>query len=479
MNLVSKRRIEQVRRRWWVVVVVTALGALIAAAASLATQPTYLGKSTMVLSGRTPDQDAVVVLGYVTLFNDPATISRLEDAAKIPAGVTFEARTAAASPILTVEATAGDPKTAQSAATNMATAFRTDVNAVQEAGISSHMEELQSELSQVDPLTPSGTANPYYTSLQERIDEVGGYLSNQLQVLQPQVGVTEIRPNILSNLLLGVVGGFLLGILAALGLAALSTRVKNADDLRDKAGVAPLVEVPAAGSAERQDRLRTLSNLVSLEELAKPAVIAITDGRGCREAREIAEALAKFSAQQGDRTVLVYADINPPQVPGDTGFTEALTDSSLARATLKPGDVGSLKILPAGSTVADRFSLVTRERIAEVLNELRKDADTIIVVASSIAETIDAQLICAAADLTILAVTVGSRAGDVTSAAETLEKAHATPWTAVLVDRTTHGKRRLGSTPGVPTTPPTGQPEIPFAEYRPHPNGNRATQPIS
>lgn len=479
MNLVSKRRIEQVRRRWWVVVVVTALGALLAAAASLGTQPTYLGKSTLVLSGRTPDQDAVVVLGYVTLFNDPATISRLENAAKIPEGVTFEARPAAASPILTVEATAGDPKTAQNAATDMASAFRADVNAVQEAGISSHTEELQRELSQTDPLTPSGTANPYYTSLQERIVEVEGFLSNQLQVLQPRIGVTEIRPSTLSNLLLGVVGGFLLGILAALGLAALSTRVRNADDLRDKAGVDPLVEVPAAGPAEREDRLRTLSNLISLEELAKPAVIAITDGRGAREAREIAEALAKLSAQQGDRTVLVYADVNPSHAPADAGFTEALTDSSLVGAMLKPGHVGSLKVLPAGSTVADRFSLMTRERVVDVLDELRKDADTIIVVASSIAETIDAQVICAVADLTILAVTVGSRAGDVTSATETLEKAHATPWTAILVDETTRGKRHLGSTPDTPTIPQAEPAEQPFADYRPHPNGNHAIQPIS
>ena len=94
-----------------------------------------------------------------------------------------------------------------------------------------------------------------------------------------------------------------------------------------------------------------------------------------------------------------------------------------------------LKILPAGSILADRYSLVTRERIDAVLDKLRTDADTIIVAAPSIAETTDAQLVCAAADVTILVVTRGSsRAGDVTSAAETLAKAHAVLLGAVLID---------------------------------------------
>ena len=106
------------------------------------------------------------------------------------------------------------------------------------------------------------------------------------------------------------------------------------------------------------------------------------------------------------------------------------------------GDVESLKILPAGSTLADRYSLVTRERIDAVLDKLRTDADTIIVAAPSIAETTEAQLVCAAADATILVVTRGSsRAGDVTSAAEVLAKAHAVLLGAVLIDGT-NGKQR-------------------------------------
>ena len=246
---------------------------------------------------------------------------------------------------------------------------------------------------------------------------------------------------------LGAVGGLLLGILAALGLAALSKRLTNAADLRDKTGLEPLVEVPAAGSVERdrlrRDRLRTLANLVSLEDLPKPTVIALTDSRGGSEARGVAEALAEMSAQQGGRTVLIYADNDATQPARGTGFNDALAHSTLVHEMLKDGDVESLNILPAGSTLADRYSLITRERIAAVFDELRTDADTIVVAAPSIADTTDAQLVCAAADATILVITRGaSRAGEVTSAAEALAKAHAVPWGPVLIDRPGGKQRR-------------------------------------
>ena len=437
---------EQIRQRWWVVVVVAALGVLVAAASSVLAHPTYVGKSTLVLSGSAPQQDALMVVGYMTIFNDPATIARLRTTTKIPEDVTFEARTVAASPILTIEATADDPKVAQDAATDMAEAFRADINAVQQAGTDGYIADLERQLAEIPPVDPDGSANPYYASLQERIDSARALKSNLLQLLQPRAGVTENAPKIASRLVQGAAGGLVLGILAALGLAALSTRLTNSADLRDKTGVEPLVEVPDAGSDKlervRQDRLRTLANLVSLEDLPKPTVIALTDSRGARGARDIAEALAELSAQQGGRTVLVYADNDASQPAGGAGFNDALADSGLVHDVLIDGDVESLKILPAGSTLADRYSLVTRERIDAVLDKLRTDADTIIVAAPSIAETTEAQLVCAAADVTILVVTRGSsRAGDVTSAAEALAKAHAVLLGAVLIDGT-NGKQR-------------------------------------
>ena len=199
MNLMLKRRVEQIRQRWWVVAVVAVLTVLAVLASSLPAHPTYVGKSTSVFAVSAPQQDAMMVVGYMTIFNDPATIARLRTTAKIPEDVTFEARAVAASPILTIEATAHDPKVAQDAAADMAQAFRADLNAVSHAGTDSYIANLERELAEIPPVDAAGTSNPYYAVLRDRIDSARALQSNALQPLQPRAGVTENAPNIASQ----------------------------------------------------------------------------------------------------------------------------------------------------------------------------------------------------------------------------------------------------------------------------------------
>jgi len=220
-------RLEQIRRRWWVVLVFTVSAVLVVAASLLLSHTTYVGKSALMLSGRVPEQDAVMALGYLTLFNDPATIARLRTTTKIPEDVTFEARVAAASPILRIEATADDPRVAQDAAQAMTEAFRDDINSVRRRGAEEYIADIERQIQGTSPFSPDGSGNPYYTTLQQRIETARGDSTDELQDLQLRAGVTESTPNIMLNLLLGAVGGLLLGVIVALGLAELSNAVRT------------------------------------------------------------------------------------------------------------------------------------------------------------------------------------------------------------------------------------------------------------
>ena len=151
----------------------------------------------------------------------------------------------------------------------------------------------------------------------------------------------------MQNLVIGTAGALLLGILAALGLAAVSTRLTTSADLRDKTGVEPLVELPTGGSVDRdrvrEDRLRTLMNFVTLEDLPKSPVLALTDSRGVHAARDLAKELATLSAKQGYRTVLVYADNDASGQTRIAGFNDALADSTIVSFLLQDTDLETLK----------------------------------------------------------------------------------------------------------------------------------------
>ncbi|MDR3656467.1 MAG: hypothetical protein P4L48_12615 [Mycobacterium sp.] len=452
MNLLLKRRIEQIKQRWWVVVAISALTVTLAGVSLLTAHTTYVGKSELIVSspGRAPDQDAALVQGYFALFNNPETIARLQAANHIPDGITFEAKPVAASPILTIEATADDAKTAETAAQDMAVAFRQDVNAIHEAKKKQTLADLTSQLDRTQP-TSKDPINPLLAApLQQQIFNTQQDLTNELQDLQLRAGVTTNAKHGVGSLALPAMGGLLLGLLAALGLSVLSTRLWSSADIREKTDVEPLVEVPESGSVARnrlrEHRLRTLANMVSSGDLGMPKVVAVTDTRGARGAQDVARTLAEFWAKQGHRTVLVYADEASCQ--GGWGFIDALADNSWIDRfdeVLHDGAVASMKVLPGGSSaIADRSSRVTRERICALLDKLRLVADTIVVAAPSIADSTEAQLLCAAAERTVLVAAKGkSRAGDVTAAAEALARAHAVLLGAVLIEGSNDGQAGL------------------------------------
>jgi polysaccharide biosynthesis transport protein len=452
MNLLLKRRIEQIKQRWWVVVAISALTVALAGVSLLTAHPMYVGKSELIVSspGQAPEQDAAMVQGFIVLFNDPATIARLQAANHIPDGITFEAEPVAASPILTIEATADNAKAAETAAQDMAVAFRQDINAIHEAEKKQTLADLTSQLERAQP-SSNNPINPLLAPpLQEQIFNTQRDLKNELQDLQLRAGVTTNAQQGVGSLVLPAAGGLLLGLLAALGLSVLSTRLWSSADIREKTDVEPLVEVPESGSVARnrlrEHRLRTLANMVSSGDLGMPKVMAVTDTRGARGARDVARTLAELWAKQGHRTVLVYADDASCQ-QGNWGFIDAVGDSSRIdrfNEVLQNGSVASMKILPGGSVVADRSSRVTRERISALLDKLRPLADTIVVAAPSIADSsesqFEAQLLCAAAERTVLVAAKGkSRAGDITAAAEALAKANAVLLGAVLIEGSNDG----------------------------------------
>jgi polysaccharide biosynthesis transport protein len=449
MNLLLKRRIEQITQRWWVVVAISALTVTLAGVSLLSSHPTYVGKSELIVSspGRAPDQDAALVQGYRALFNNPEVIARLRAANHIPDGITFEAKPVAASPILTIEATADDAKAAETAAQDMAVAFRQDINAIHEAEKRQTLADLTSQLDRAQP-SSNNPINPMQVGpLQEQIFNTRHDFTNELQDLQLRAGVSTNAKHGVRNLVLPAAGGLLLGLLAALGLSVLSTRLWSSADIREKTDVEPLVEVPESGSVARnrlrEHRLRTLANIVSSGDLSMPKVLALTDIRGARGAQDLAWTLAEFWANQGHRTVLVYAGDASCQ-EGSWGFIDALGDLSWIDRfdeVLHDGAVASMKVLRGGSIVADRSSRVTRERICALLDKLRPLADTIVVAAPSIADSTEAQLLCAAAERTLLVAARGkSRAGDVTAAAEALAKAHAVLLGAVLIEGSDDGQ---------------------------------------
>ena len=289
--------------------------------------------------------------------------------------------------------------------------FSEDINSVRQQGTEKAIVDLQRQMNDLRAQPqPIGIVDPQLGAMQERLDAMKSDTTDQLTELQLRAGVTEVAPVVGFNVAAGIFGGLLVGVFGAIGLASLSTKLRTADDLLHKTGFEPLAEVPAAGSVDlvglRDERIRALANTISLQDLSKSPVIALTDCGHARAAFDLAQGLAELSARQGLQTVLVRVDAAGAD-SAEKGLADALADTSLVPALLQAGQGEMLTIIPQGSPTAGR-SFMTRERLSSVLDEFGTRADTIIMVAPPISDTTDTQIVCAAADLTILVAGVGS-----------------------------------------------------------------------
>jgi uncharacterized protein involved in exopolysaccharide biosynthesis len=211
------RQLRPVLDLWGLVLLVLILSVTAAVLMAMNTPTTYTARSSMIISSnnRSPDQDAVLVRGYVDYFNNEAYQSALLDEAGLSGSVTIAAHAAASSPILLIEATTASPDEARLAATAVASEFQEDVNQVREQDRTAEIDGLQERL---DQLLATGDAgfDGTATALQERIAEMRGDRVNQLQELQLDGGVATNSPSLKTSILLGGVGGLVLGALAAL-----------------------------------------------------------------------------------------------------------------------------------------------------------------------------------------------------------------------------------------------------------------------
>lgn len=444
-----KHHIGEIWKRRWLVIAIVAVAVTVSTLSALHQPVTYTARSILILSssGRSPDQDAVMAAGFAQILNDEATINRLEAKAAIPPGVTFATRTAASSPVLIIEATAEDPDVAQDSAVSMAQAFRQDVNGIRQSGTADAIADLTAQLDQARAQSgPDGAMNPQVGVLQERINAMRFDSTNQLQDLQPRAGISVSAPSIRQNIAYGVFGGTILGVLAALCVAALSTRLNDVADVRTKTAVEPLAAIPGSTHTKdrtlRNERIRILANKIVFDRLPKSTVVALSAVGRPDVAGELAAELAEIWSKQRLRTVLVDTTGVPALGSEVMSPCGAAGKRPTISAVGQAGPADYLTVVSSGNLDGDLPLRATRERIDALLDELRGEADIVVLAAPAVSdEAAESQLLCAAADLTVLVLERGAvHAPDVDAARDALVKAHADVLGAVLVEKPA-GKR--------------------------------------
>jgi capsular exopolysaccharide synthesis family protein len=258
-----------------------------------------------------------------------------------------------------------------------------------------------------------------YESLLARAKESGAaseYQGTNIQIIdKAEVPGSPVLPNTRRDLLVAALGGFLLALGIAFGVEYFDSRIKSPEEIKTHLGLpflglvpsvatgtdggeAPLLQsdIPVAFS-ESIRAVRTAVLFSSTEEGGHSVVITST---GPSEGKTvISSSLAITLAQAGQRTLVVDADMRRPRMhealgrPQAPGLSNVLVGDTTLEQAARPTSVPNLSVLAAGQIPPNPAELLGSKKYAELLGELKKRYDWIVIDAPPVMPVTDASIV--------------------------------------------------------------------------------------
>lgn len=446
------RYLHIVRRRWMLAMTCVMLAVGTAVLFTASTAPQYAATTTFVISAPAPPADPANAYQAILVSQE-----RAKSYAKL---VSSQAVTEQLSRVL------ADGLTADELARRISASIVGDTVLLRVTvtdGSPARAERIAEVL---------GTEFARYVGGLERAAKTGDPTVRLTVADAPELPTSPASPKPLRNLAVGLLAGLVLGAAAAI-LRDLSDRsVKSTAELRAAADGAVL------GSIEFDRKVRERPIVVQSGESAiaeafrslrtnlqfggggrPPGTVAVTSAFLEEGKSTVASNLAVTLAEAGWRVALVEADLRRPRlagylgIDGETGLTRVLQGGATLDEALRTWGSHGLMVLPAGPVPVNPSELLASGEMAQVLLELERRADMVLVDTSPLLSTADASVVCHLCAGTLLVARAGrTRRDDVAEAAERLRSVDGTLLGAVLNFAPSSGATGYGlGVAGVPT----------------------------
>ncbi|HSC76982.1 MAG TPA: polysaccharide biosynthesis tyrosine autokinase [Candidatus Acidoferrales bacterium] len=320
------------------------------------------------------------------------------------------------------------------------------------------VNELNQRLIEYNVIKREVTTNKQlYDGLQQQLNEAGisaGLRSSNIRVVDPaRIPMFPYSPNVFFNVLLAIFLSVPVGVALAFFREYLDNTVKNPDEVERYSGLPTMALVPlaessashpkkkllpistAGGNGERSEialvtyeqpqssmaeAFRSLRTAVLLSSAERPPrLLLVTSGQPSDGKTATAINLAVALAQRGGKVVLVEADLRKPSahkvlhVDGKHGLSLFLSGTEERNGLVVPTSVSNLYFIPAGPVPPNPAELLSSARMKQLLGELTKEYDHIILDSPPLLSITDATVLSVMVDGVVLVVRFGKTTREV------------------------------------------------------------------
>lgn len=267
------------------------------------------------------------------------------------------------------------------------------------------------------------TNRQLYEALLQRYKEIGvagGVGVNNISVVDDaEVPQRPSSPNILFNMLLALIAGALVGAGGALVMEQIDEAVADPSEVEDilklpllgsvpkVANIDPVVELQDRKSAIAEAYLSLQTSLNFSTDHGVPRTLAVTSTRPGEGKTTTSFALAQSLARAGHRTLLIDSDMRSPtihhllEMENAEGLSNYLAGTDDLARLVRPTQYENLTVMTAGPQPPSAAELLSGERLAHLMAELKADFDHVIFDAPPVMGLADAPLIASRAEGTV------------------------------------------------------------------------------
>lgn len=230
----------------------------------------------------------------------------------------------------------------------------------------------------------------------------GSNSSVKLSIVQPaQQPTSPSSPKWTLNILIGIVGGLILGVLIALLKDVLSKTIQDDDELNDYidapiigrisedeilAGSSPaVISEPGSPVAEDFRRIRTNLSFIAPMDGTNCRLFVVTPTGASEGKTTMSVNIASALAENGARVLLIDADLRHPSVAkkldidGSAGLTHVLSGQASVKDVVQRYWKPNLHIMPAGPKPPNASALLNSPIMTELLNNAMQQYDYVII----------------------------------------------------------------------------------------------------
>ena len=316
-----------------------------------------------------------------------------------------------------------------------------------ERALKSKVEQLKSEtLSEQDSSVQynllareADTNRQLYEGLLERYKTLnamaGISLSNISIVDNAEVPKGPSSPNLIKNLLFGLILGLGLAAMLVFFRDQFDDGIRVPEDIEGKLGLPLLGVVPKTAESAPEEALLDPKSPVSESynslrgsllystSQGLPKIMLVTSAQAAEGKTTTSMALARGFARMGRRVLLIDADMRRPSlqtrmnIANDRGLSNLLTSSDPLEQIMVRSDQPNLTLLAAGPIPPSPTELLSTGRMEDILQTAARQFDVVVIDSPPILGLADAPLMSALVDGVIIVVEADrSRRGALKSA---------------------------------------------------------------